>query len=135
MKTILNIAALIFTLALATTTTAHHSFFSQFDSSSPLTITGTITTVEWRNPHIWILFDVTNDDGSVSPWRCEGGAPNALVRNGWTANMLEVGEELTVYGYRTFNGENICNGRRWEYKGETIFGRPTDDGPEAPPRN
>ncbi|MBN4075826.1 MAG: hypothetical protein COA71_12785 [SAR86 cluster bacterium] len=131
MKTKLRIVAVIFSLLVAIPATAHHSFFSQFDSSAPITLTGTITRVEWRNPHIWILFDVTNEDGSVSPWRCEGGAPNALVRNGFTANTLEVGEELTIYGYRAFNGENICNGRGWEYKGETIFGRPNDDGPAA----
>jgi hypothetical protein len=135
MKNKLNLTVVILSLVFAIPVTAHHSFFSQFDSSAPITLTGTITTVEWRNPHIWILLEVTNEDGSVSPWRCEGGAPNALVRNGWTANMLEVGEELTIYGYKAFNGQNICNGRSWEYRGETIFGRPTDDGPDAPPRN
>ncbi len=135
MKSKLNAVVAIFSLIIAIPAIAHHSFFSQFDSSASLTLTGTITSVEWRNPHIWILLDVDNGDGSVSAWRCEGGAPNALVRNGWTANMLEVGEELTIYGYRAFNGENICNGRNGEYKGETIFGRPNDDGPDAPPRN
>jgi len=135
MKSKLNAVVAIFSLIIAIPAIAHHSFFSQFDSSAPITIIGSIASVEWRNPHIWILLDVTNEDGSVSPWRCEGGAPNALVRNGWTANMLEVGVELTIYGYRAFNGQNICNGRSWEYQGETIFGRPTDDGPDAPPRN
>jgi hypothetical protein len=81
------------------------------------------------------MLDVTNADGSVAHWRCEGGAPNALVRNGFTDRTVEVGEELTIYGYRAFNGENICNGRGWEYKGQVIFGRPNDDGPDAPPRN
>ena len=81
------------------------------------------------------MLDVPNEDGSISAWRCEGGAPNALVRNGFTESTLEVGEELTIYGYRAFNGQNICNGRGWEYQGETIFGRPNDDGPTAPSRN
>jgi hypothetical protein len=122
-------------LAFAFPASAHHSFFSQFDSSSPITLVGTVTEVQWRNPHIWIMLDVTNADGSVAHWRCEGGAPNALVRNGFTDRTVEVGEELTIYGYRAFNGENICNGRGWEYKGQVIFGRPNDDGPDAPPRN
>lgn len=135
MKAKLKILILILLAGISIPVSAHHSFFSQFDSDAPITLVGTITRIEWRNPHIWILMDVTNEDGSVTPWRCEGGAPNALVRNGFTANTLEVGEELTIYGYRAFNGQNICNGRGWEYHGETIFGRPNDDGPDAPPRN
>lgn len=135
MNLISRLTAISFLLAIALPASAHHSFFSQFDSSSPITLVGTVTEVQWRNPHIWIMLDVTNDDGSIEHWRCEGGAPNALVRNGFTDRTVEIGEELTIYGYRAFNGENICNGRGWEYKGQVIFGRPNDDGPDAPPRN
>jgi hypothetical protein len=130
-----RLVTLLFFLVSSLPAMAHHSFFSQFDSNSPITLTGTVTAVEWRNPHIWIMLDVTNEDGSISSWRCEGGAPNALVRNGFTERTVAIGEELTIYGYLAFNGQNICNGRGWEYQGQVIFGRPNDDGPDAPPRN
>lgn len=135
MKKKFNLLVMALSLIVSIPAIAHHSFFSQFDSSAPITLIGTITGVEWRNPHIWVSLDVPNEDGSVTSWRCEGGAPNALVRNGFTANFLEVGEELTIYGYKAFNVENVCNGRGWEYKGNVIFGRPNDDGPGAPQQN
>lgn len=135
MKIRFKLTLALFLFGVSMQTIAHHSFFSQFDSNSPITLVGTVTEVQWRNPHIWIMLDVANEDGTITPWRCEGGAPNALVRNGFTDKTIEIGEELTIYGYRAFNGQNICNGRGWEYKGQTIFGRPNDDGPAAPTRN
>ena len=68
---------------------AHHSFAAQFDASKPITLQGAVTKVEWRNPHIWVYLDVKNPDGSVTAWECEGGAPNALTRQGWSRQDLE----------------------------------------------
>lgn len=135
MKTHLKIITVIFTLLVVMPTSAHHSFFSQFDSNAPVTLIGTITRVEWRSPHIWVFIDVTNDNGTVTSWQCEGGAPNALVRNGWTADTLGIGEELTIYGYRAYTTPNVCNARGWTYLGQTIFSGQNDGGPDAQTQN
>ncbi len=124
---------LIGTAALLATVPAlaHHSFFAQFDSNAPVELSGTITGVEWRNPHIWVSLAVENADGSVTNWRCEGGAPNALVRRGWAPNTLQVGEELALFGYVAFSHPNVCNARTWTYRGVTIFDGENDGGPAA----
>ena len=92
---------------------AHHSFAAEFDGSKPVTLTGTVTNVEWRNPHIWVYLDVQNDDGTVTAWECEGGAPNVLTRQGWGRNALELGQELIVEGYLARDGTNTANVREW----------------------
>jgi len=93
--------------------TAHHSFAAEFDGSKPVTLTGTVTNVEWRNPHIWVYMDVPNDDGTMTAWECEGGAPNVLTRQGWGSNSLELGQELIIEGYLARDGTNTANVREW----------------------
>jgi hypothetical protein len=66
------------------TLSAHHSFAAEFDINKPVTLTGTVTRVEWGNPHIWVYMEVKDDHGVAQPWQCEGGAPNTLTRNGWS---------------------------------------------------
>ena len=101
-------------LAAAIPVSAHHSFAAQFDGSKPVTLVGSITRVEWRNPHIWVYLDVHEADGKVTKWECEGGAPNALTRQGWSRDNLKLGEELTVDGWRAKDGTNTCNARTWK---------------------
>lgn len=114
---------------------AHHSFAAQFDGSKPVTLVGAITRVEWRNPHIWIFFDVKNPDGSSTNWACEGGAPNQLTRQGWAPAMLKIGESLEVYGYLARDGTKTCNGRTWKLGDRTVLaGANNDGGPAAPGR-
>ena len=89
---------------------AHHSFAAEFDANQPITLKGTVTKMEWINPHSWIHLDVKNADGSVTKWMIEGGTPNTLVRRGFTKNSLMPGTEITIEGYRAKNGTNRANG-------------------------
>src|ERR1700728_5434737 len=79
---------------------AHHSFAAEFDVKQPITLKGTVTKVEWTNPHVWIYMDVANESGAVEHWQLENGAPNALARMGWTRNSLKAGDQVTVEGFR-----------------------------------
>jgi hypothetical protein len=90
---------------------AHHSFAAEYDQNKTLTLKGTVTKVEWLNPHIWFYVDVKDDKGNVSKWQCEGGAPNSLTRNGWTKNSLKQGDAVTVDGYMAKDGKNTLNAR------------------------
>jgi hypothetical protein len=90
---------------------AHHSFAAEYDQNKTLTVKGTITKVEWLNPHIWFYVDVKDDKGNVSKWQCEGGAPNSLTRNGWTKNSLKQGDSVTVDGFLAKDGKNTLNAR------------------------
>jgi len=89
---------------------AHHSFAAEFDSNQPVTLHGTITRMEWINPHSWMHIDVRNEDGTVTPWMIEGGTPNTLLRRGFTMDNVKAGTEITVEGYRARNGSNRANG-------------------------
>ena len=89
---------------------AHHSFTAQFDAKKPITLKGTVTDMEWINPHAWIHMDVKGDDGKVANWMVETGSPNILLRRGFTKKSLEPGTEIVVQGYMAKDGENKING-------------------------
>ncbi|HEY5665231.1 MAG TPA: DUF6152 family protein [Gammaproteobacteria bacterium] len=89
---------------------AHHSFSAEFDADQPVTLKGTITRMEWINPHSWMHVDVQNEDGTVTAWMIEGGTPNTLLRRGFTMDNVRVGTEITVEGFRARNGSNRANG-------------------------
>ena len=88
---------------------AHHSFSAEFDNSKPVNIKGTVTKIDWLNPHIWIYLDVTDEAGKVQSWQCEGGPPNTLTRNGWTKNDVKKGDTLTITGTHAKDASNTCN--------------------------
>ena len=90
---------------------AHHAFAAEFDAKQPITLRGTVTRVEWINPHTWIHIDVKEADGKVVEWMIEGGTPNTLLRNGIDRKSLPAGTEIVVDGYRAKSGLNRANGR------------------------
>ena len=114
MKTRHVVAGLAGALLLGMTTrppAAHHSFVAEFDVNQPVTLHGTITKLEWINPHSWLHVDVKNADGTTTPWMIEGATPNTLLRRGFTREMVKAGTEITIVGYRAKNGANRANGR------------------------
>jgi len=90
---------------------AHHAFAAEFDAERPVEFSGTVTKVEWINPHVWIHLDVTTDDGTVEPWAFEAGTPNVLFRRGFTRRSLVPGADVLVDGYQAKDGTNRANGR------------------------
>ncbi len=101
---------------------AHHAFAAEFDISKPVTLHGTVTRMEWVNPHAWIHLDVKNADGTTTSWMVEGGSPNILLRRGFTKKSLLPGTEIVVEGYLAKNGENRANGANITFKdGRRLF--------------
>jgi hypothetical protein len=90
---------------------AHHSFSAEFDSSKPFKMTGTVTKVEWQNPHTYFFIDVTDDKGKVTNWGMEMGSPNGLMRAGWSRNTMKVGDKVTVEGSLAKDGSSTGNAR------------------------
>ena len=95
----LLLAGLAMVVISAATAAAHHSFAAEFDAAKPFKMTGTVTKVEWQNPHTFFYIDVTDAAGKVTNWAMELGSPNGLMRNGWTRNTLKIGEQVAVTGY------------------------------------
>lgn len=90
---------------------AHHAFAAEFDAKKPVKLRGTVTKMEWINPHAWIHIDVKEADGKVTNWMVEGGTPNTLFRRGLTKDSLAIGTEIVVDGYQAKDGSNRANGR------------------------
>ncbi len=90
---------------------AHHAFSAEFDANKPIHLEGTVTRMEWINPHAWIHIDVKKPDGTMESWMIEGGTPNTLLRRGFTKNSLLPGTEIIVDGYQAKDGSMKGNGR------------------------
>ena len=135
MKALVSVLAIAALLAGATRPAiAHHSFAAEYDDQKPLKITGTLTKVDWMNPHIWYYVDVKNPDGSTTTWAISGGAPGQLMRRGITKDLLVVGSEVNVEGFKAKDGSNNGFGQRVTYQdGRNVF-TATDPAGRAPQR-
>ena len=91
---------------------AHHSFAAEFDMTKPVALSGTVTKLEWTNPHARIYVDVKDADGKVVNWECELGSPNTLMHKGWNRNSLKPGDEISIDGFLAKNGSNAANARQ-----------------------
>jgi hypothetical protein len=95
----------------ASSVAAHHNFRSEFDINAPFTVAGTVTKVEWTNPHAWFYVDVRDDKGAVTNWAMEMGSPNALMRAGWKRTSMNTGDAVSVDGYKSWDRKNTGNAR------------------------
>ena len=114
MRTRLTVAATSLAVLLAgvAPVMAHHSFAAEYDANKPIKLTGTVTKIEWTNPHCYFYIDVKNgESGKIENWALELGNPNALLRAGWTPNSVNIGEEVTVEGTRAKDGSLLGNAR------------------------
>jgi len=101
---------------------AHHSLAAEFDQKKPVSLTGTLTKLDWRNPHAWIYMDVKNASGGIDKWECELGSPNAMTRAGFTQDSVKLGDELVLDGILSKKGTNICSTRTVKGKdGRTVL--------------
>jgi hypothetical protein len=108
---------------------AHHSFAAEYDSAKPVTLKGTVTKMEWMNPHARFYVDVKDDAGTVANWELELGSPNGLMRRGWTRNSLKPGDSVIIEGYLAKDGSKLANARNVTLAdGRKIFAGSSDDG-------
>ena len=90
---------------------AHHSFAAEFDATKPVKLTGTVTKIEWTNPHVWFYVDIKDETGKVTNWGFELASPNGLMRAGWTRNSMKINEVVTIEGSAAKDGSNHVNAR------------------------
>jgi hypothetical protein len=130
----ISLLVLIVGLAAAAPLVAHHSFAAEFDASKAIRVTGSLTKIEWTNPHTYFYIDVKDETGKAVRWICEAGSPGALSRRGWTRGDIKLGDTIIVDGYRAKDGSNLMDARRVTLPdGRIVSGASAGDGgPEVP---
>jgi hypothetical protein len=128
MRTRLMALTLGLLLAATPLLRAHHSFAAEYDSNQPVKVTGTVTRVDWQNPHIWFFVDVKDAQGKVTNWGFSGGPPGVLQRRGISRNSLKAGDEVVVEGFRARDGSNNASGGKVTFAdGRSVFTASNED--------
>ena len=129
------LASVIAALVLAAQpVSAHHAGATKYDEKKPITLKGTVTKLEWMNPHVYYYIDVKDSSGKVVNWAVEGAPPNVLYRRGWKKDSLKVGDKVTVEGFLPRQaGLHDINGRTVTMAdGRKVFGGAADGLPGGP---
>jgi hypothetical protein len=109
MKRLISVVVGAASLLAAVSAAPHHAFSAEFDINKPLELTGTVTRVEWTNPHAWVFIDTKSDNGSVQSWSIELVGINDLLRLGWGRDKVKAGDVIDVQGFGAKNGTNTAN--------------------------
>ena len=136
MRAVLSLLTAAAVVAGAAPVLAHHAFSAEFDSNRPVMLTGTVTKMEWVNPHSWIHIDVKKPDGSIEKWMVEGGTPNTLLRRGLRKQDLPAGTVIKVEGFQAKDGGLRANGRNLTLPdGRALFFGSSGTGAPGAPSN
>ncbi|MBV9771699.1 MAG: hypothetical protein JOZ32_19160 [Bryobacterales bacterium] len=128
---IAGIALVLSLVGAVVPVSAHHSFAAEFDGAKQITLSGTVTKVDWVNPHAYIYVDVKGEDGTVVNWALESGAPNALYRAGWRKDDLKAGDTVTFSAFLAKDGSHTAAARQVTLPdGRKVFAGSAATGPE-----
>lgn len=129
MKTTFALLVTVVVLTAGARLLGHHSFAAQYDASKAIRLAGTLTKVQWTNPHIYFYLDVKDESGQVVNWGCEAGSPGALSRRGFKRGNLKIGDTIIVDGYRARDGSHLMDARRVTLPdGRIVSGATAGDG-------
>ena len=121
------VAVALSLLVSASQALAHHSFAAEYDRANPITLTGTVTKVEWMNPHVYFYMDVKDQDGAVKNWALELGNPASLYRRGWKKEALKIGGTAIVEGSLAKDGSSRVNATTVTLDGKQLFAGSSGD--------
>jgi hypothetical protein len=128
MKSLGAVLAAISALLAAAPAGAHHSFATEYDRTKPVSVTGVVKKVEWRNPHIWFYIDVKDANGKITTWGFSGAPPSFLMRQGIAKDAMKTGDVVKVDGFRARDGSNNASGGRVTFAdGRSVFTASPED--------